>query len=646
MITSVTFDTAIGGDYKRNNRSTRQKSLRCFPSCGIKGHVTGGFCGLPLKVTIEITRESNVPEFVPEDYRFIAEIRPVSQPRISGAKHILEADLLRQIRSKYEKNEANGELFQADNINVVSSSSSGTEMELTFNSQHCSWDYSWKSNRWSGPQEQHVVDIIALKSISALDTRVVSFVSSTPFVVSSSHKKPVKTNQIKDEDDEETICLPAKARRANGRTDVRVDEGPSRLSSMNTSTLTMIQNADIRGAFEQPRRRQLVMSADGKTLEFAEQKRSLPSEEEEPTDQETLHEGAMSLLQLAAKASSHAPVQAPTAAPALVPEAQSAVRKDKKTAEAAHKRVKVEEAAAPDMHHPYGYHAYPPYQYPGYPPFPPYPYPYPYPPPPGDDGGEGSSLSTPHYPEHDYAAHLHRYPPPVSHPSYMYPYPPYGYGLHPPPPPPQGSKHAVQPQYGMLPPYGMGAYPPHPMHYAAHLPYPSAYRPAPASSSSSSAATAAAALAAAATQGERSECETASDAEESLAVVARRLTGSTKPAPSSRAASEAPGASELPVAVPVPVGSGMATALAVALEGEQKALKFTKRTQRFGGAAAGGGGAGPAVTWDGRIAEAPAVRSIAPLERARAGSSGSSGSATGAGSSIRAPATNSGSVTP
>ena len=217
MISSIAFETSIGPEYKRNNRSTRQKSLRCFPACGIKGHVTGGFCGLPLKVTVDITRESSTLEFNPDDYRFIAEIRPVSQPRISREKSIVENVLIRQIRSKYEKNEANGEIFQADTVTVLSTTGKQAEVELVFNSQHCSWDYSWKSNRWSGPQEQHVVDIIALRNVSATDIRVVSFSSSPPFVVSSSHKKPVKSNQIKDEDDEENICLAIPSSSAKGR---------------------------------------------------------------------------------------------------------------------------------------------------------------------------------------------------------------------------------------------------------------------------------------------------------------------------------------------------------------------------------------------------------------------------------------------
>ena len=215
MITDVVFDTPIGGEYKRNNRSTRQKSLRCFPSCGIKGHVPGGFCGLPLKVTIEVAKESSDLDFDARNYLFIAEIRPVSQPRISAATSISEADLLRQIRTK-EKSETYGELFQADsNIHVEPLSGETWQVELTFNSHHCSWDYAWKSNRWSGPQEQHVVDIIVLKTASASEHRVVSSKPSSPFVVSSSHKKPQKTNQVKGEGEEdETICLPIKGKNA------------------------------------------------------------------------------------------------------------------------------------------------------------------------------------------------------------------------------------------------------------------------------------------------------------------------------------------------------------------------------------------------------------------------------------------------
>ena len=225
MITDVVFDTPIGGEYKRNNRSTRQKSLRCFPSCGIKGHVPGGFCGLPLKVTIEVTKESSDLDFDARNYLFIAEIRPVSQPRISAATSISEADLLRQIRTK-EKSETYGELFQADsNIHVEPLSGETWQVELTFNSHHCSWDYAWKSNRWSGPQEQHVVDIIVLKTASASEYRVVSSKPSSPFVVSSSHKKPQKTNQVKGEGEEdEAICLPTKSKSASRTVVGAVDE--------------------------------------------------------------------------------------------------------------------------------------------------------------------------------------------------------------------------------------------------------------------------------------------------------------------------------------------------------------------------------------------------------------------------------------
>jgi hypothetical protein len=186
MIGSIQFETPIGPSYLRNNRSTRQKSLRCFPSCGLKGHVVGGFCGLPLRVSLGINIEKDAEKLNTEAYIFIAEIRPLATPRMSAEAKINKTDLFSQLRNKYEKGgKVTGELFQADSVVLQTTSDSFAQVDLTFNSQHCSWDYAWKSNRWRGPQELHVVDIIVLKSISPDKFSVVSYSSSTPFVVAT-----------------------------------------------------------------------------------------------------------------------------------------------------------------------------------------------------------------------------------------------------------------------------------------------------------------------------------------------------------------------------------------------------------------------------------------------------------------------------
>ena len=85
MISECVFTTPLALSYLRNNRSTRQKSLRCFPSCSRKGHVIGGFCGVPLCVDIKLsktTTQSENRKIEYDEYIFIAEIRPISSPRL------------------------------------------------------------------------------------------------------------------------------------------------------------------------------------------------------------------------------------------------------------------------------------------------------------------------------------------------------------------------------------------------------------------------------------------------------------------------------------------------------------------------------------------------------------------------------------
>jgi hypothetical protein len=186
MIKSCELQTKVAPSYFRNNRSTRQKSLRCFPACCLKGHVAGGFCGQALRATMTLTAEDkpiNISEFL-----FIAEIRPLSTPRLSSQGTIRKQDLMDQIRVKNDKNSLNRELFMGE-INVISTTTKEVMFDIIFNSHLSSWDYSWKSNRWSGPNERHVIDIIVLKYMSIADLLVNSFYTSSSFVIVSSHNK-------------------------------------------------------------------------------------------------------------------------------------------------------------------------------------------------------------------------------------------------------------------------------------------------------------------------------------------------------------------------------------------------------------------------------------------------------------------------
>lgn len=188
MLSTVRYQTPIAPSYFRNNRSTRQKSMRCFPSCSVKGHVNGGKCGIPLCVEIEMANmPCNFGEFI-----FVAELRPSKTPRLSGMVQINKATLMDQLRNKSDKTNTTGELFLADIDIIAQTIDGGVCAQLTFNAQHCSWDYAWKSNRWSGPIEYHVVDIVALRSINAQEYAVCASHESEPFIIVSSHKRPSK----------------------------------------------------------------------------------------------------------------------------------------------------------------------------------------------------------------------------------------------------------------------------------------------------------------------------------------------------------------------------------------------------------------------------------------------------------------------
>ena len=142
MISLISFHTPLQTSYLRNNRSTKQKSIRCFPSCGIKGHVSGGFCGLPLRVTVKLS--SKLLRL--EQYIFIAEIRPSREPRLSNQKLISKTEIANQLRTKFDFHSKGGELFLAE-TNILSNNGEESLVDLTFNSQQCSWDYAWRSNR-------------------------------------------------------------------------------------------------------------------------------------------------------------------------------------------------------------------------------------------------------------------------------------------------------------------------------------------------------------------------------------------------------------------------------------------------------------------------------------------------------------------
>ena len=275
-----------------------------------------------MTVTIDLRRETTSTCLDINEYIFIAEIRPVSLPKLSRAETVEKKYMLDQIRTKYEKTPVtNGELFIAE-VSLLATSQDDAKLMLTFNSQHCSWDYSWKSNRWSGPQEHHVIDIIVVKSMSVNEFAVISFRSSTPFIILSSHKKSVggklrgcKSEQCHDDNDlfapnrlldqqklEDATVTSAQTssfinRVISNQTSKmfnQINQGSSSSSSSFTEPAS-----DLCFQYQAPPIRQLKTSADGKTMKLVSFDASQqPQPSTRSAHEQDVNEGALALIQL------------------------------------------------------------------------------------------------------------------------------------------------------------------------------------------------------------------------------------------------------------------------------------------------------------------------------------------------------------
>lgn len=127
------------------------------------------------------------------NYLFYAEIRPSEKRKLSALDYVSERELIHCTRTK--KMNEKGEVFIADKPQKIEKVEDGEVFSLQFNSEKCSYDYGWRSNRWSN--DTHVVDIICVKHINNDVYKICSYCSSTPFVISSSHKKNSIGKEIK-----------------------------------------------------------------------------------------------------------------------------------------------------------------------------------------------------------------------------------------------------------------------------------------------------------------------------------------------------------------------------------------------------------------------------------------------------------------
>jgi len=159
-----------------------------------------GFCGQPLRVRVQLAEEcltdcstdldtSNIYNCF--KYLYYAEIRPSKQRNLSAVEFISGKELIQRTRTK--KMNEKGEIFLGGfPLEMITKVDGIEEFTLQFNSEQCSYDYGWKSNRWSGPSETHVIDIICVKQLPNDVFKICSFCSSDPFVVLSNHKRRIQ----------------------------------------------------------------------------------------------------------------------------------------------------------------------------------------------------------------------------------------------------------------------------------------------------------------------------------------------------------------------------------------------------------------------------------------------------------------------
>lgn len=189
-IKSFIIKDAFHDKYSRNNRTTGQKSLRCFPCCNDKGHIIGGFCGKHIDAQLTF---DGVPMVI-DDLILVMEIHPTSSSgKILSNSSQRDADGLEI--SAQSLNSLQTDLFYGEVVSFLTLDSPST-FRIQFNNKLHSWDYSWKSNRWL--QEVHIAHAFVLRrkinnfgEPSGDYYSIIGSCCSSEFSISSCHKKPV-----------------------------------------------------------------------------------------------------------------------------------------------------------------------------------------------------------------------------------------------------------------------------------------------------------------------------------------------------------------------------------------------------------------------------------------------------------------------
>lgn len=142
---------------------------------------------LEIKEGERTTGKKSLEEFLSK-LVFIAEIRPEGVPGLSSNLIVEKSRVQAMVRSNVRVNGVAGELVLGKV--VYSNSEAGkVSLQVNFNSEQHSWDYSWKSNRWE-VNKTHVIDVMILEESRNNTFHVLrNFPSQTFIIFSARHIK-------------------------------------------------------------------------------------------------------------------------------------------------------------------------------------------------------------------------------------------------------------------------------------------------------------------------------------------------------------------------------------------------------------------------------------------------------------------------
>ena len=121
---------------------------------------------------------------------FVAEIRPEGVPGLSSNNVLEKSRMMSMVRSVRSSGGGNGELV----IGKVGWSELDEEkltVQVLFNSEQHSWDYSWKSNRWEA-NKTHVIDVIVMEDTDDGSLHILKSSPSESFTIFSA--RHIKSN--------------------------------------------------------------------------------------------------------------------------------------------------------------------------------------------------------------------------------------------------------------------------------------------------------------------------------------------------------------------------------------------------------------------------------------------------------------------